>query len=121
MTICIEISEQDLPVLSAVAAEALQLIQTPNVTHQKIEELIRRDPAMTSRLLHIANSPFYATRMEARSISDAARKLGMRQLHNIVTAAAAGELFDAQDTVAQALWDHAQAVAVATQSMAEAL
>ncbi len=108
MPIQIEVSEQDLPVLSVVASKALELLQDPNITHNKLEELIRRDPSMTSRLLHIANSPFYSTKMEAKSISDAARVLGMQQLNNIIIAAATGELFDANDSVAQTLWDHAQ-------------
>jgi putative nucleotidyltransferase with HDIG domain len=121
MTIQIEISDQDLPVLSVVATQALELLHHPNVTNQKIEELIRQDPSLTSRLLHIANSPFYATRMESKSIADAARKLGMRQLHNIILAAATGELFHADDAHAQQLWLHAQTVAMATQIMAETL
>ena len=49
-----------------MAAEALELLQDPCLTHKKLEEVIRRDPAMTSRLLHIANSPFYASRMESK-------------------------------------------------------
>ncbi len=121
MPIQIEVSEQDLPVLSVVASKALELLQDPNITHNKLEELIRRDPSMTSRLLHIANSPFYSTKMEAKSISDAARVLGMQQLNNIIIAAATGELFDANDSVAQTLWDHAQTVALASQTMAESL
>lgn len=115
----IQISEQDLPVLSAVANKALALMRNENVTNQQLEELIKQDPALTQRVLHMSNTPFYAGRTESRTIMAAIARLGLRQLRNLIVMAASGELFDAADPIAQNLWDHSIASAIAGQILAD--
>lgn len=115
----IQITEQDLPVLSAVANKALALMRHENVTNNQLDELIRQDPALTQRVLHMSNSPFYAGRSESRTITAAIGRLGLRQLRNLIVMAASGELFDAGDPIAQNLWDHSIASAIAGQIMAD--
>jgi HD-like signal output (HDOD) protein len=117
----IQINEDDLPVLSAVATEALTLLQKADVTTHQINDLIRQDPALASRVLHIANSPFYGGRCQTKRIADAVVRLGFRQLRNVLMVAATGELFDANDQVVRALWDHAVATAHATDAVAALL
>jgi putative nucleotidyltransferase with HDIG domain len=121
MEIGLRILEEDLPTFSEIAMQALELIKDPQTTTQKIEAVIRQDSGLTARLLHIANSPFYVRRMESKSIADAARRLGLRQLGNIIIAAASGELFDSSDHLAQHMWLHAQHAAFLTQTIAEML
>lgn len=119
MTYDIEITEQDLPVLSAVANKALALMRNENVSNTQLDELIRQDPALTQRVLHMSNSPFYAGRTESRTISAAISRLGLRQLRNLIVMAASGELFDAADPIAQRLWDHSIASGIAGQILAD--
>lgn len=119
MCIRVEISEQHIPVLTAVAVQALDLIRQDNVTHQRLEDLIRQDPGLTSRLLAIANSPFYASKMQARTISEAARRLGLRQMQNVIVAAAAGELFNQDDLLQQRMWSHSVLTAQIAQLLCE--
>src|ERR1700686_2642752 len=106
MSLDIKITDQDLPVLSAVATQALDLLQDPKVTNRRIEELIRQDPALTERLLRTANSPFYAGHKQSSTISDAIFRLGLRQLRNVIIVAATGELFSDNDPTIQTFWDH---------------
>lgn len=115
----IQITEQDLPVLSAVANKALALMRNENVSNSQLDELIRQDPALTQRVLHMSNSPFYAGRSESRTITAAIGRLGLRQLRNLIVLAASGELFDAADPIAQGLWDHSVASAIAGQILAD--
>lgn len=117
----IEITEEDLPVLSAVANKALVLIQDNSATNGQIETLIRQDPALTQRVLHVANSPFYAGRVESRTIAAAIARLGLRQLRNVIVVAATGELFTSSDRLAQALWEHAVASGIAGQILSQEL
>ncbi len=121
MEVSIQISEQDLPLLSAVATRALALMQDHDATNQAIEDLIRQDPALTQRVLHVANSPFYCGRAGTRTIASAVGRLGLRQLRNVIMMAATGELFNADDPHARALWQHALATALASQFLAEEL
>ncbi len=121
MAVDLKITDQDLPVLSAIAAQALQLLQDPNVTNSKIDELIRQDPSLTQRVLHTANSPFYSGKFQSQTIRDAVVRLGIRQLRNIIVVAATGELFNADDPFIHDLWDHATACALASHVLAETL
>ena len=107
----LQLPEKDLPMISAVATQALQLINRPNVTNNELNDLIRQDPSLAGRVLHIANSPFYGGRFQARRISDAIVRMGMRQLRNILVVAATGELFDVRDPIVRGFWDHALTVA----------
>lgn len=121
MGLDIQITDQDLPVLSAVATQALDLLQDPLVTNRRIEELIRQDPALTERLLRTANSPFYAGRNLSSTISDAIFRLGLRQLRNVIIVAATGELFSDNDPMIQAFWDHSIASAITANLVSELL
>ena len=117
----VQISEEDLPVLSAVAGRALMLLSDSDVGNREIDELIRQDPSLTQRVLHVANSPFYAGRHGSKTISHAISRLGLRQLRNVIMMAATGELFNADDPVIQHLWEHAIATAMAAQIVSEQL
>ena len=121
MALQLQISEDDLPVLSAVATQALELTRKENVTHRQIEELIRNDMSLTQRVLHIANSPFFAGRVQSQTISGAVARLGLRQLRQLIIAAASEEVFDANDPVTHILWDHSIATAIASNLLATAL
>lgn len=115
----IQITDQDLPTLSVVATQALELINDDDVTNKQIEDLIRKDPSLTQRLLTTANSPFYAGRYQIKSIADSITRMGMRQLRNIVLVAATGELFSGDNPVLRTLWNHAIATAIAAHKIAE--
>lgn len=113
MKLDIQIDEQDLPVLSTVATQALDLLKDPKVTNQKMEDLICQDPSLAARVLRAANSPFYSGRMQATTISDAIFRLGMRNLRNVIIVAATGEFFNDNDPIIQYLWDHSVSTAMA--------
>jgi putative nucleotidyltransferase with HDIG domain len=121
MILEIQISDQNLPVLSAVASQAMTLLNDPDINAKKIDDLIRQDPSLTQRLLHVANSPFYSGRFQAQSISDAVVRLGMRQLRNVILVAASGELFSEDDPHIKNFWEHAIATALASNILAEEL
>jgi len=120
MPLDIAITDQDLPVLSTIATQAIELLADPNVNNKKIDELIRQDLALTERVMRTANSPFYGGRRQTTTISDAIFRLGLRQLRNVLVVAATGELFSGADPVIQALWEHGLACAMASQILADA-
>ncbi|MCE5230746.1 HDOD domain-containing protein [bacterium] len=117
----IEIDEQDLPLISTVASEALDLLQDPEANNQKLEDLICKDPALAARVLRTANSPFYSGRTGVTSISNAIFRLGMRNLRNVIVVAATGEFFNDSDPSVQFLWNHSMATAMASTYLANAL
>lgn len=121
MKLDIKIEDQDLPVLSIVASQALQLIQDPRTTNQKIKDLICQDPSLAARVLRVANSPFFSGRIPAFTISDALFRLGIANLTNVIVVAATGEFFNESDPVIQFLWDHSKLVAMSASYLAKLL
>ena len=66
-----------LPTLSAVAIEVLQRCQDDNLDFNEVARVIGRDPALSIKILKMANSPAFGLRSEIRSISQALGVLGL--------------------------------------------
>ena len=121
MTSTAKITKQDIPVLSKIATRALALLQIETPTNRQIKILICQDPALTVRILEIANTPFYLTPARVRTIDGAIRRLGLRQLRKVILTAATGELFDQNDPRVQFLWKHVLMSAIIADKLASTL
>lgn len=83
---------------------------------------IRQDPALTARLLRLANSAFYGVPGRVASIDDAVQLIGVRSLRLLAMTAAVTLQFPAPRRAARwhnAFWRHALAVAHLAQGLAE--
>lgn len=75
---------QGLVSLPEVALKINAMVDDPNVSVDEIGRLISQDPALTIRVLAIANSPFYGLSAEISTISRAVTVLGTKQLTDVV-------------------------------------
>ena len=71
------------------------LVEDPTVPIQSIADLIAQDPAVTARLLRIANSPVYGHAGQIDSIARSIATIGTRGLRDLVLATSAVEAFSA--------------------------
>jgi len=76
------------PLLPQVASELMQLSQRANVQFEEVVKLLERDPVLAARTLSIAQSAFYATRSPVTSLNQAAVRLGLKTLRELVLEAA---------------------------------
>lgn len=67
-----------------VAMQVTQLTGSDGTSLQEVEELIRLDPVLVSRILKMVNSVYYGLRLPAENISKAIVFLGMKNLRNVV-------------------------------------
>jgi diguanylate cyclase (GGDEF)-like protein len=67
-----------LPSLPAVALEVVRLSKQEWVALDDIAKVISRDPALSARLLKLANSPLYLRRRPSATLQDAFRTLGLK-------------------------------------------
>jgi putative nucleotidyltransferase with HDIG domain len=72
------------PVLPAIALEALALSRAPDLDLRQVQRLLERDPMLAARMLRVAQSPAYATRVPVASLGDALRRLGVEAMTRIV-------------------------------------
>ena len=71
------------------------LVEDPQASIQDIADLIAQDPAVTARLLRIANSPVYGHAGQIDSIARSISTIGTRGLRDLVLATSAVEAFSA--------------------------
>jgi HD-like signal output (HDOD) protein len=77
---------KSLPSLPAVYFRVRSIIEDPDSCATDAAKEISCDPALTTRLLHIANSAFYGACGKVESVTDALAILGMNQIHHLVLA-----------------------------------
>lgn len=71
-------SADNLPSLPAAAIEVLQLTRAEDVEPEDIARVIQKDPALTAKILKVANSPMFGLSCEIGSVSRAIMLLGLR-------------------------------------------
>jgi len=70
-------AQVDFPSPSRVATEIISLARDPDIEMSKVAQAIGRDPAMTAKILRIANSAFYAQRRPSQNLRQALVIIGL--------------------------------------------
>lgn len=113
-----------LPSPTGVGLAILELTRGEDYSMGEITRVIQSDPALTGRILRIANSGSLAATHPATTVAEAVMRLGVRSVRNValgftlVSANRSGACkgFDYED-----YWAHSLAVAVTAQGIASAL
>jgi len=82
-----------LPVMSEVAHSLIQTLDDEDVSANQISQIISRDPALTAKLLRLANSARFGVTRQICSIDDAITMAGMAQVRTLSLAACMGDSF----------------------------
>lgn len=75
---------KQLPAIPAVASVVLQAIDNPDTSGIYLAKLIERDPALTARVLSVANSPFYGFSRKISTVELAIVLLGLSTIKEII-------------------------------------
>ncbi|MBI3769215.1 MAG: HDOD domain-containing protein [Deltaproteobacteria bacterium] len=110
----------DLPPMPAAAARALRLARDPDTTTEELAKVVRSDPALAARVLTMSCSVLYLRRTQPRSLHEAIVTVGFQGLRRILMAASVRAASGADDTVAQSLWAHSLATALAADEITKA-
>lgn len=70
-------AQVDFPSPSRVAMEVIALARDPDIEIAKVAQAVSRDPAMTAKILRIANSAFYAQRRPSQNLRQALVIIGL--------------------------------------------
>lgn len=70
-------AQVDFPSPSQVATEIIALARDPDIEMSKVALAIGRDPAMTAKILRIANSAFYSQRRPSQNLRQALVIIGL--------------------------------------------
>jgi HD-like signal output (HDOD) protein len=87
-----------LPSFPGVVVEALRVMRSPEASASSIADILSADPAMTVRVLGLANSAAFSPVKKIENLSQAVALIGLSQLESLVLSVAVGNSMPKQDS-----------------------
>lgn len=112
-----------LPMLPEIAMKVREVVEDPNSSTAKVAVTVSADPALSTRLLQVANSPLYRGDKAIENLQTAITRLGSTVVRNIVTGIVIEQLYQPIknpmiNRKLKALWLHSTKVAAISHVMA---
>jgi putative nucleotidyltransferase with HDIG domain len=112
----------ELPSVPALYVEMAQELQALEASIPKVGQIVARDPAMTTKILQLANSAFFGRQHQISSASEAVAYLGLDLIRNLFLAVHAFKQFEpskkCQFSIEQ-LWEHSISTATIARKIAK--
>ena len=116
---------KELSTLPLVANNVIQLTQSPKSSALEVGEAISQDPALSSKVLRIANSAFYGFPRKITTIHLAIVVLGFANIRKIVLTASISDMMSGKmkngNFDREAFWKHSIACAITSKLIAKRL
>lgn len=116
-------SVKDLPPMPQTVVKAREIMSDPNSDFKALAALFETDQAIATKVLKLANSPYYGMGGKVASIQHASVVLGHRTLGELITMGGTAGLLsknlDGYGLDAGALWKHSLAVAFGAKIIAD--
>jgi len=112
----------DLHTLPLVALEVSRLMDDPSTTPAQITEVMKADQVITSKVLRLVNSPYYAIRGGVSTVEKAVRYLGYNTIFQLLIGVSVMEfskLGGEGGLDVREFWKHSLGVAVASEIIAK--
>ena len=110
----------DLPTLPTVVAKIVQLVDNPRTNAATLARLISSDPALTARMLKMANSAYYGFPRRIGTINLAIVVLGFNTVRDLAVSASLVErvslTHEGNDLLGD-FWEHSVSTAVASRML----
>jgi putative nucleotidyltransferase with HDIG domain len=112
-----------LPSLPDVVVRINAMIDDPNVGLQEMGAVVARDPAVTARVLRLANSGYYGLSKQVTNAEQAATVIGSRALRNVAMQVSILQRYEhlknVPDFDLDEMWQHSILTAQIAQGLAE--
>ncbi len=102
LTILVEKINNDtlvLPTLPEVAVKVREAADNPEINLLDMSDVIAHDPALSARMIKVANSAFLGRSIKVSTLNQAVTRIGLRQIKNIATAMAMEQLFVSKNKI----------------------
>lgn len=112
----------DLPTLPTIVYELSRTINDPMSSTTEVEQLMANDQSLTTKVLRLVNSAYYAIPGGVTSLSRAIAYIGFDTVNQLVLSASIIKALDTKSVPAFNLpdfWKHAIGVAVASETIAK--
>jgi len=110
------VDKSDISSIKSVVSGIIEVINDPESGAGDLEGIIEVDPPLTSKVLMLANSPYYGCRRKISEIEQAAVWVGFDALKELALRQKVSELFNTDESIEGysriLLWKHSVAVAL---------
>jgi HD-like signal output (HDOD) protein len=114
----------DIATLPEITLKIINIVEDPKSTARDLHEVIKHDPALSTKVLKVVNSAFYGLPGQIASVDRAIVLLGLSAVKNIAIAASISRMFKGEmlsdEFSAKDLWLHSLAVAVTSKMICNA-
>lgn len=86
----------ELPTVPLIIRELDQLVEDPKTTAADLNKVLSTDPGLGTKVLRLANSPFYGIPRKVTNLTHAISLLGFNVIRNIALSAFMFQMFDHQ-------------------------
>lgn len=93
--------ELQLPGLPETAERVRDATLNPNCNLQDLARIIQHDPALSARLIRLANSAYLGGRSKAESLMQALTRIGLRRIRTLALAMAVEQVFCPKNDIVQ--------------------
>jgi putative nucleotidyltransferase with HDIG domain len=103
-----------LPGIPELYLEITEALQSPNTSSDRIAEIASRDPALSAKILQIANSAFFGFSRKVFSVEEAVQLLGLGVIQSLALAVPLFTSFDRKRCPGfhiDQVWEHSAEVA----------
>lgn len=113
----------ELPPLPQVATRVIRITADSDTSTEQLQNLIRRDQALTSQILKVANSAMFGRMREVSTLTQAILTLGFSTTRSVVLASSVKNLFTRGPAGLQEriLWEHALVTALTGSAFSKAM
>ncbi len=115
-------NQLELPVLPQVAVKVSKIVEDPGARAKDLAKAIGADPALSARVIQVANSPLVRGNSKIENLQTALTRMGNSMVRNIVTIFMVRQLFRTENQHLQqrmnTLWNHSAHVAAISQVLA---
>jgi len=113
----------ELPTLPQVAIKISRIVEDHNSCAKDIAKIISKDPALSARIIQVANSPLVRGDKKIENVHASITRMGSEMVKNIVTAFLVKQLFRTKNKILQnrmiELWHHSAHVAAISHVLAK--
>lgn len=103
----------EVPTLPTIVMQALKVMQDPASDARAVERVIIHDPAISAKILRVANSAFFGFSRRVATIADAVRVLGFTNVQGMLISVGAFDAFRTERLSLVDFWKHSIATATA--------
>ncbi len=97
---------EKLPPLPKTLNKILELCGNPDTNISSLSLEIEKDPALTADLLKLSNSAYYAGRSKVKTIQDAIKLVGLKNLKNLLYISGVTKIMNSRYSKANEIWEH---------------